>query len=98
MSNDSNQLIIIKPDDLEDVKSELREIKTYLQDLFSTNPILCKDEYISNQEVSKMLNVTTRTISDWTKKGVLKCHKVGRKLRFKRSEVIDLIERNKIVT
>lgn len=98
MSNDSNQLIIIKPDDLEDVKSELREIKTYLQDLFSTKPILCKDEYISNQEVSKMLNVTTRTISDWTKKGVLKCHKVGRKLRFKRSEVIDLIERNKIGT
>ena len=96
MDNITNQLIIIKPDDLEDVKSELREIKTYLQDLFSTNPILCKDEYISCQEVLKMLNVTTRTISDWTKKGVLKCHKVGRKLRFKRSDVIDLIERNKI--
>lgn len=96
MDNITNQLIIIKPDDLEEVKSELREIKTYLQDLFSTNPILCKDEYISCQEVSKMLNVTTRTISDWTKKGVLKCHKVGRKLRFKRSDVIDLIERNKI--
>ena len=96
MDNITNQLIIIKPDDLEEVKSELREIKTFLQDLFSTNLILCKDEYISCQEVSKMLNVTTRTISDWTKKGVLKCHKVGRKLRFKRSEIIDLIERNKI--
>ena len=96
MDDITNQLIIIKPDDLEEVKSELREIKTYLQDLFSTNPILCKDEYISSQEVSKMLNVTTRTISDWTKKGVLKCHKVGRKLRFKRSDVIDLIERNRI--
>ena len=49
MDDITNQLIIIKPDDLEEVKSELREIKTYLQDLFSTNPILCKDEYIDHQ-------------------------------------------------
>ena len=96
MDNITNQLIIIKPDDLEEVKSELREIKTYLQDLFSTNPILCKDEYIDHHEASKMFQITTRTLYQWRKAGIIKCYKIGRKVKFKRSEIIELIERNKI--
>lgn len=47
------------------------------------------------EEAIKFLKVSKVTIHNWKKKGIIKSHKMGRKLYFKRSELLDAIKRQK---
>lgn len=52
--------------------------------------------YKTKVELGKEFRVTTETISNWVKKGELKCIKVGRRVLFEQSEIDKFIERNRI--
>lgn len=47
------------------------------------------------EEAIKFLKVSKVTIHNWKKKGIIKSHKMGRKLYFKRSELLEAIKRQK---
>ncbi|TKC57623.1 helix-turn-helix domain-containing protein [Pedobacter hiemivivus] len=47
------------------------------------------------EEALKFLKVSKVTIHNWKKKGIIKSHKMGRKLYFKRSELLEAIKRQK---
>jgi len=44
--------------------------------------------YIDQKRVSELLDVSTVTIWDWEKKGILKSYRIGTLKRFKLSEVM----------
>ena len=46
-------------------------------------------------ETAKMLGVTLPTIIDWGKKGILKCYRIGNRVRYKQSEVMETLTNNK---
>ncbi len=53
------------------------------------------ESYLSPEQVCKMLDVDLSTLWRWNKRGYL-CHtKMGAKNRYKRSEVIKLVEGGK---
>jgi excisionase family DNA binding protein len=42
---------------------------------------------LTRREVAQMLQISLVTVNDWANKGVLKAHKLGRRVYFKPSEV-----------
>lgn len=62
------------------IQSQIERVKNNLQPKEPT-------QYQSRKEVAEMLGVTTVTISDWTKKGILESYKIGNRVYYKRHEV-----------
>ena len=44
-------------------------------------------QYTTRKEVADMFGVSTVTVSEWTKKGLLKSYKLGNRVYYKRAEV-----------
>lgn len=70
----------LKDDIVNDVRAELRSIAQNFQ------PIK-PPEYLTRQEVAKILKVSLVTLSDWNKKGILKPYRLGNLIRYKSSEL-----------
>lgn len=44
-------------------------------------------QYMTRREVSELFGVALNTVSDWTKKGLLKSYKIGNRIYYKRHEI-----------
>lgn len=81
------QFIQITPEQLKEnivnaVKDQLDSLK---KDFQPKNP----EEFLTREEVAKLLKVNISTIGNWKKAGVLKPHFLGSRVYFKRSEIED---------
>lgn len=81
----NTQIIGVSPEDfkksiIEDVKEELSKIKL-------NKKKHSQEEYLTRKELAELFKVTLPTISDWSKKGILKPYRLGNLVRFKKSEV-----------
>lgn len=59
------------------------------------NPFMKKmedEEYLTPQQTAEMLGVTTNTLWRWNRDSYLKNVKVGRKLFYKKSDVLKLLD------
>ncbi|KAA9041622.1 helix-turn-helix domain-containing protein [Ginsengibacter hankyongi] len=45
------------------------------------------DNYLTRKQVANKLQVVPKTVKNWTDKGILNSHKIGRVIRYKESEV-----------
>ena len=54
-----------------------------------------EEKLLSRTETAKMLGVTLPTIIDWGKKGILKCYRIGNRVRYKQSEVMETLTNGK---
>ncbi|UKM63878.1 helix-turn-helix domain-containing protein [Flavobacteriaceae bacterium GSB9] len=70
----------LKEDIINDVRAELNVIAQNFQPIKPA-------EYLTRQEVAKILKVSLVTLTDWNKKGVLKPYRLGNLIRYKRSEL-----------
>jgi excisionase family DNA binding protein len=66
------------------VRSVLKEELTSMQ---PARQVSIKDDYLSRKQVSEMLGISLPTLGDYVKTGKLKAYRIGRRVRFKRSEV-----------
>ena len=55
-----------------------------------------KKELMSRIETSELLGVNLVTVHKWVNQGLLSCYKLGGKVYFKRSEVMDAIESRQV--
>ena len=83
------QFIQVTPDELQDaiiegVKLQLNELKKHFEPKIP-------NEYLSRNEISKMLKVDLSTIHNWSKKGKLKSYGIGGRVYYKRAEVENAI-------
>ncbi len=60
-------------------------------------PILDGHRYITEQELSKALKITKRTLIEYRMNGKLPYYKIGGKILYKEQYIIDLLERNKVL-
>jgi excisionase family DNA binding protein len=52
-----------------------------------------KDLLLSRQETANLLSVSLVTLWDWTRKDVLPAYRIGYKVRYKKSEVIQALKK-----
>ena len=55
-------------------------------------PAATTDKLLTRKEVCKMLQISLVTVHNWTKQGILNPYRIGNKLRFKESEVLDALQ------
>ena len=60
-------------------------------------PILDGNRYITEQELSKALKITKRTLIEYRMNGKLPYYKIGGKILYKEQDIIDILERNKVL-
>lgn len=51
------------------------------------------DILLNRQETAKLLSVSLVTLWDWTKKDVLPAYRIGYKVRYKKSEVLEALKK-----
>ena len=82
---EENEIIVVSPKELQDifenaVKDQLDKIKKgdYGKPL---------SEYLTIDDLSKLLNTDRSTIYAWTRRGILQSYGIGRRIYFKRIEI-----------
>ena len=79
------QVIGVTPNELkESILADVRiELLDFTQKIYPKQP----EEYLSRKEAAQLFKVTVKTISEWSKTGVLKPYRLGKFIRFKGSEL-----------
>lgn len=86
-------LVIVYAKDIEFLKATIEKIIEKVDQLLNDR-LENADTYLTNEEATKLLKVSSRTLFKWRQEGVLKCSQIGRKVYFKNKDVQALIERN----
>lgn len=79
------------------------QLKHYLKDLEET--LLCaireskgmeipSKDWLTIKDVCDLLNISAQTVHDWSDMGILVKYKIGRAVRFKRSELNEAMVRS----
>jgi hypothetical protein len=72
------------------VRVELQFYLAKLQKASSTE----ESDVVTRKETAKFFKVTTTTIGDWTKSGILHPYKVGNRVYFRRSHLMQVLEQS----
>lgn len=51
------------------------------------------DQLLTREETSKMLSVSLVTLWDWTRKDLIPAYRIGNKVRYKKSEVLEALQK-----
>jgi excisionase family DNA binding protein len=90
MKKQSTQVYGISPEDL---KNEIvAEIKKELQELTKSLQPKPFDELITRQEASQILQISLPTLLSYRKLGIIQAYKFGRKIRYKKEEILDAVK------
>lgn len=79
------QFINYTPEQLQE--EILKGIKTHLETILSGFQPKQDDEYLTRNEVAKLLKVDVSTVHNWTKSGRLKKYGFGNKVYYLKSEI-----------
>ncbi|MDH6356534.1 helix-turn-helix domain-containing protein [Parabacteroides sp. PF5-9] len=71
---------------LDEVQEAIREA------LKRRTPHLNGEKYLTNNDVSKLLNLSTRTLQDWRDNGVISYIQISGKVLYRQSDVLKLLE------
>ena len=52
-----------------------------------------QSDYLSRKDVASLLKITLPTLHDWTKLGYLTAYKMGTRVLYKESEIIETLEK-----
>lgn len=93
-----NPLVVVDLPTLQNLIS--RTMKHLFESFHAVSPNLPnpKDDNVglmTMEEVTKFLKVSKVTIHNWKRKGIIKSHKIGRKLYFKKAEIESAIRLQK---
>ena len=78
------------------------EVMESISKMLDTNsliyrPILDGNRYITEQELSKVLKITKRTLIEYRMNGKLPYYRIGGKILYKEQDIIEILERNKVL-
>ena len=92
----SNQLVILDFNSLtKAIKEVFKDIlidKTHTPQDHQKN---VSDDYLSTDQVKDLLKVSKVTIHNWKKKGLIKSHRIGRRVYFKMDDINSAIKQQK---
>lgn len=76
------------------VASELQKVSNFI----SPTPKDESDKILTREEVCKLLKVSTTTLFNWNNDKVLVNHKIGRRVYYKKSDVLAILSPLKTVS
>lgn len=77
-----------------DFKNEiLNGVKDCLENFSSTLQNPDNDKLLTREETAKMLSVSLVTLWDWTRKDLIPAYRIGNKVRYKKSEVLEALQK-----
>lgn len=76
----------------ETLLNSIADLKSRLETLQNTVQGNPETTLLTRKEVADMLGVSLVTIHEWSKKGVLISYRIGNRVRFKQSEVLEAIK------
>ena len=62
--------------------------------LTNRTPHLKGEEYLTNNDVSKLLNVSIRSLQDWRDNGTIGYIQISGKILYRQSDILKLLEDN----
>lgn len=78
----------------QDFKNEiLSEIKNIFSGFANTLQTNDADKLLTREETAKMLSISLVTLWDWTNKDILQAYRIGKKIRYKKSEVLEALQK-----
>lgn len=86
-----HQNIYLNGISIEDFQNQLiGKLKTEFLSTAPKPPKETAEEFLTVKQVSKLLGVSLVTIHKWKKDGKLKFHRFGTRIRFNRSEILNV--------
>lgn len=85
-----DQIFVCNLNDLKSLLNELEE-RIIEQLKLQSYPKKFSEEWLSLNDVSIFLKISITTVHSWSKQGILTKHKIGRKTRFKKEEVLSAL-------
>jgi len=87
-----NQIILITPDQLQSYfDGVVKKVESIIKD--SQQQQITSKEWLTAKEVCDLLKISHTTLFDWSRKGSLKKHKIGGRIRFRNDEVLESLIR-----
>lgn len=87
------EVVAIQKSVLSGIKNELEALLELTENAIGKyNPIFKGEQWLDNQEVCLMMNITKRTLQTYKDKGLLSYSKLNRKNYYKLSDVQALLE------
>lgn len=87
------EVIAIQKSVLDGMKDDLKELLELTESAVQKySPIFKEEQWLDNQEVCLMMNITKRTLQTYKSKGLLPYSRLNRKNYFKLSDVRTLLE------
>lgn len=62
--------------------------------LASRTPHLKGEKYLTNNDVRKLLNISTRSLQDWRDNGTIAYIQISGKILYRQSDILKLLEDN----
>ena len=90
MEKNITQLHDVTPEDLKQLI--LNGVAQQLEELTKQFKPKEPTKWVTRLEATKILGVTLATINNWSNKGILKRHKIGNQVRFKREEIDKVLQ------
>jgi excisionase family DNA binding protein len=93
----TKQTIELAIDDLRTVFRE--EFESYFSKILDGQDYKDDDssEFLTTSDAAKFLNVHPNTIYNWAKEGRIEKHSIGRKLHFRKSDLLNSLKSNTIL-
>lgn len=86
-------VLVIQKSALDGMKNELKALLELTEKATQKyTPIFKEEQWLDNQEVCLMMNITKRTLQTYKSKGLLPYSKLNRKNYYKQSDVQALLE------
>lgn len=89
--SDRLEYVLVSVKELQQMAEDIRYLKKAINRILED-----KDDTWSTEDVMEFLNCSARTVFNYRERGELKYYKRGRKIWFKKEEVIDFMNRYNI--
>jgi excisionase family DNA binding protein len=87
--SDKFNFSIIQTEDLEQIISQA--IQRELSNFVTQNPVDRSDELVTRKEAAELLGISLPTLHEYTTNGMIPAYRLGSRVRFKKSEVLDCL-------
>ncbi|MBK8448695.1 MAG: helix-turn-helix domain-containing protein [Saprospiraceae bacterium] len=87
-----SQVIVLTPDQLQSYfDGMIQKVESIIKD--SQKKEITSKEWLTSKEVQDLLKISHTTLHDWSKKGTIKKHKIGNRIRFRHDEILESLHR-----
>ena len=88
------QIIQIDTINAEHFRSELvKDVVNALKQSVLKNPDNNDEIFLTRQETANLLSISLVTLWDWTKKDIIPAYRIGYKIRYKKSDVLNSLSK-----